>query len=103
LSFLRASALYQLRRYEEAAKWAREDTRHPTADSLWPSIYLAGALVQLGRTNEAAAAIDEMRRTTPNATVSSLLLWPNMRIRSQRSLDYILEGFRQARLAEHTG
>jgi len=100
LSFLRASALYQLRRYEEAAKWAREATRHPTADSLWPSIYLAGALVQLGRTNEAAAAIDEMRRTRPNATVSSLLLWPNMRIRSQRSLDHILEGLRQAGLPE---
>ena len=100
LFFLRASALYQLRRYEEAAKWAYEATRHPTADSLWPAIYLAGALAQLGRTNEAATAIGELRRTRPNLTVASLLLWPNMRIRSQGSLDHIVAGLRKAGLPE---
>ena len=97
---LRASALYQLRRYEEAAKWAREATRHPVADILWPYIYLAGASAQLGRTTEAAAAIAELRRTRPNATVASLLAWPNMRIRSQQTLEHILEGLRKAGLPE---
>jgi len=97
---LRASALYQLRRYEEAARWAREATRHPTADTLWPYIYLAAASAQLNRTSEAADAIAQLRRTRPNATVASLLLWPNMRIRSQRTLEHILEGLRKAGLPE---
>ena len=97
---LRASAFYQLRRYEEAAKWAREATRHPTADVLWPCIYLAGASAHLNRMNDAAGAIEEIRRTRPNATVTSLLAWPNMRIRSQATLDHIVEGLRKAALPE---
>ncbi len=98
--FLRASAFYQLRRYQEAARWAREATRHPTADSLWPNIYLAGASAQLGQTSEATAAIAEMRRTRPNVTVTSLLQWPNMRIRSQGTLEHLVEGLRKAGLPE---
>jgi len=98
--FLRAGALYQLRRYEEAAKWAREATRHPTADTLWPHIYMAAASAQLGRTREAAAAIDEMRRVRPEVTVASLLSWRNMRIRSPQSLEHIIEGLRKAGLPE---
>jgi TolB-like protein/Tfp pilus assembly protein PilF len=97
---LRASAFYQLRRYEEAAKWAREATRHPTADTLWPYIYLASSSAQLGRTSEAADAIEELRRMRPNVTVTSLLLWSNMRIRSAETLEHILEGLRKAGLPD---
>jgi tetratricopeptide (TPR) repeat protein len=97
---LRASAFYQLRRYEQAAKCAQDATRHPIADVLWPYIYLAAAAAQLGRASEATAALDELRRTRPEITIASLLLWPNMRIRSQKSLDHILDGLRKAGLPE---
>jgi tetratricopeptide (TPR) repeat protein len=97
---LRASVFYQLRRYEEAARWAREATRHPTADTLWPHIYLAAASAQIDRRGDAANAIEELRRTRPSITVASLLEWPNMRIRSQQTLEHILEGLRKAGLPE---
>jgi tetratricopeptide (TPR) repeat protein len=97
---LRASALYLLRRYEEAAKSAREASRHPTADAIWPYIYLAAASAYLGETAEAAAALAALREKRPNLTISWLLSWPNFRIRSQATLDHMIEGMRKAGVPE---
>ena len=96
---LRASALYLLRRYEEAAKSAREASRHPTADASWPYLYLAAASAHLGETAE-AAALATLRQKWPNLTITWLLAWPNFRIRSQATLDHLLEGMRKAGLPE---
>jgi len=50
----KASALYQLKRYEETIQYAREATRHPTSDLIWPFIHLAGACAQVGLADAAA-------------------------------------------------
>jgi len=60
--------------------------------------YLAAALAQLDRAKEAFGTIQALRRTRPNATVASLLAWPNLRIRSEGTLDHIIEGLRKAGL-----
>jgi TolB-like protein len=96
----KAGALYHLRRYEESAKWAREAARHRTADLIWPHIRLAGASAYLGLREDAAAAIAELRRKKPGLTITSLLSWPHMQLRSRASLDHIVDGLRQAGLPE---
>ena len=57
---LKASTLYQLRRYQDAADCARDATRYPIADLVWPFVHLSAALGQLGRESEATAAVDDL-------------------------------------------
>ena len=67
----------------------------------WPYVHLPAALGQLGRTDEALAAIEELRKRRPGLTVSAVRSWPHNRSRSKRSLEHILEGLRLAGLPEH--
>jgi TolB-like protein len=97
---LKASTLYQLRRYDEAVRFARDATRCSIIDLFWPFVHLAAALGQLGRTAEANIAIEELRRRRPGLTVEGVRLWPHNRSRSERSLAHMLEGLRQAGLPE---
>jgi adenylate cyclase len=97
---LKASTLYQLRQYDEAVRFARDAARHSVADLIWPYVHMAAALGQLGRTNEALAAVEELRRRRPGLTVSAVRSWPHNRNRSERSLKHILEGLRLAGLPE---
>jgi TolB-like protein/Flp pilus assembly protein TadD len=97
---LKASTLYQLRRYDEAVRFARDAARHSIADLIWPFVHLAAALGQLGRTAEARTAIEELCRRRPGLTVSGVRLWPHNRSRSERSLEHMLEGLRRAGLPE---
>ena len=52
---LKASTLYQLQRYDEAVRFARDAARYSIVDLIWPFVHLAAALGQLGRTAEARA------------------------------------------------
>jgi TolB-like protein/Flp pilus assembly protein TadD len=52
---LKASTLYQLRRYDETVEFARDAARHSTADLVWPFVHLAAGLGQLGRTGDRSA------------------------------------------------
>ena len=97
---LKASTLYQLQRYDEAARFARDAARHSIADLIWPFVHLAAALGQLGRTAEARTAVEELRRRRLGLTVSSVRSWPHNRSRSERSLAHMLEGLRRAGLPE---
>jgi adenylate cyclase len=97
---LKASTLYQLRQYDEAVRSARDAARQSVADLIWPNVHLAAALGQLGRTNEALAAVEELRRRRPGLTVSDVRSWPHNRSRSEGSLEHILEGLRLAGLPE---
>jgi len=66
----------------------------------WDTTYrvLASALGQLGRMEEARAAVAKLLELSPTMTVSQLrALWP---IRSQESLEKILDGLRIAGLPE---
>lgn len=94
----KASALYHLHRYEETIACARDATRHPTSDLIWPFLHLAGACGHLGRSVEAAAAIAELRRRKPGLTISSLRTWPNNQLKAPHVLTHILDGLRKAGL-----
>jgi TolB-like protein len=94
----KASALYHLRRYEETVACAREATRHPTSDLIWPFVHLAGACAHLGQLDEAAFAIRELQRRKPGLTLSSLRAWPNNQLKSAATLAHILDGLRKAGL-----
>jgi tetratricopeptide (TPR) repeat protein len=69
---LKASTLYRLRR--------------SIIDLIWPYVHLAAALGQLGRGDEALAAVEERRRRRPGLTVSDVRSWPHNRSRSEESL-----------------
>jgi hypothetical protein len=92
--------LYRLRRYDEAAKFARDAARHSIADLIWPFVHLAAALGQLGRTDEALTAIEELRRRRPGLTVRDVQSWPHNRSRSDEALEHLLDGLRRAGLPE---
>ncbi|MGB6800552.1 MAG: winged helix-turn-helix domain-containing tetratricopeptide repeat protein, partial [Xanthobacteraceae bacterium] len=97
---LKASTLYQLQRYDEAVRFARDAARYSIVDLIWPFVHLAAALGQLGRTAEARTAVEELRRRRPGLTVSGVRLWPHNRSRSEHSLAHMLEGLRRAGLPE---
>jgi TolB-like protein/tetratricopeptide (TPR) repeat protein len=97
---LKASTLYRLLRYDEAAKFARDAARHSVADLIWPFAHLAAALGQLGRTNEALTAVEELRRRRPGLTVRDVRSWPHNRSRSDEALEHLLDGLRRAGLPE---
>ena len=98
---LKASTLYQLQRYDEAVRFARDAARHSIADLIWPFVHLAAALGQLGRIAEARTAVEELRRRRPGLTVSGVRSWPHNRSRSEHSLAHMLDGLRRAGLPEH--
>ena len=96
----KAATLYQLRRYEEAAECAREATRQASAEVLWAFMYLAASSAQLGRAEEAEAAVGGFLRRRPGwslATVRSVL---SARHRAEPALQHILDGLRKAGLSE---
>jgi len=97
---LKASTLYQLQRYDEAVRFARDAARHSTADLIWPFVHLTAALGQLGRTAEALTAVQELRRRRAGLTVSGVRSWPHNRSRLETSLAHILDGLRRAGLPE---
>lgn len=85
-----ASALYHLKRYDEAARRAYEATANQTTDSLWPYLQLAAALGQLGRVEEAASIISKFRQRQSDFSISEIRKWLLM---AGRPLD---EGLRKA-------
>jgi TolB-like protein/Tfp pilus assembly protein PilF len=97
---LKAATLYLLGRYEEAATCARDATRNPTVDLLWPYIHLAAALGQLGHGGEARAAVAELERRRPELTISEFAKWPHNKNRSAIALARITQGLRKAGLPE---
>jgi TolB-like protein len=96
----KASALYHLRRYEEVVACAREATRHPTSDLIWPFIHLAGASAHLGQAEEATFAIRELQRRKPGLKLSWFCEWPNNQLKSAPVLAHIVDGLRKAGLPE---
>jgi TolB-like protein len=97
---LKAAALYQLGRYDEAVACARDATRSPTVDLPWSYIFHAAALGQLGRREEARLAVAELQRLRPGLTISGFAKWPHNQNRSAMSLARIGEGLRKAGLPE---
>jgi adenylate cyclase len=97
---LKAATLYLLGRYEEACACARDAARSPTVDLLWPYIHLAAALGQLGRDEDARAAVAELQRRRPGLTISGFGTWPHNQNRSAITLARITEGLRKAGMPE---
>jgi tetratricopeptide (TPR) repeat protein len=97
---LKAGTLYLLGRYDEAALAARNGARSPTVDLVWPHIHLAAALGQLGRAEEASAAVAEVQRQRPGLTLSAFAAWSTNQRRSKRALDHIVAGLRKSGMTE---
>jgi adenylate cyclase len=88
-----ASAHYQLRRYDQAIEAGR---RSWTLNRSWPVglRYVVAGLAQLGRLEEARAALADLRRLdTGLASVESLL---RRIFTSPAAVDHILDGLRKA-------
>jgi adenylate cyclase len=97
---LKAHSLYQLTRYEEAMSLARDATRFPVADLVWPYVHWAAALGQLRRVDEARAVLNELLCRRPGLTVAGFRSWPHNRSAYPAFLDHIAEGLRLAGLPE---
>ena len=97
---LRASALYNLGNYAAAAAAAREATRAPVVDLIWPLVHLAASLGRLGQHDEAARAIEALRRLRPGLTIAQFRAWPHNRHRSAASCENVVAGLRLAGLPE---
>jgi adenylate cyclase len=65
----KAIALILLERYEEALDYARRAQRHPNT-ALWAFMPEVSALGLMGRTDEARAALERVRRLKPDVTCS---------------------------------
>jgi TolB-like protein len=96
---LRAASLYQLGRYEEAIAAARDATRTPLADVVWPLVHWAASQGQLER-GEAASVVEELRRKRPGLTIAAFRAWPHNEPRSVSSLERLVDGLRKAGLPE---
>lgn len=97
---LRASALYQLKRYEDATYAAEEALRTRLIDVVWPLVHRSAALGQIGQRQEAEAVINELRLRRPGLTIRTFCAWPHNQSRTVRSLEHIVEGLRKAGLPE---
>jgi tetratricopeptide (TPR) repeat protein len=97
---LRASALYNLGRYGDAAAAAREATRAPVVDLIWPLVHLAASLGRLGQREEAARAIEALRAIRPGLTIGQFRTWPHNRSRSAAASEDVVAGLREAGLPE---
>jgi TolB-like protein len=97
---LRAASLYQLGRYEEAIEAARDATRTPLADVVWPLVHWAASQGQLEPGKAAASVIEELRRKRPGLTIAAFRAWPHNEPRSIGSLQRIVDGLRKAGLPE---
>jgi adenylate cyclase len=97
-STLRASALYQLKRYEEAALAGGEAMRARLDDVAWPLVHRAAALGRLDRKRQAEQVIIDLLRRRPGLTVAGFVAWPHNRSRSAASLEHIAAGLQNAGL-----
>ena len=97
---LRASALYSLRDYAAAAAAARAASYAQVVDLIWPLVHLSASLGQLGRADEAAAAIDALRRVRPGLTIMQFRAWPHNRHGASARLEHVVAGLRAAGLPE---
>ena len=58
--------------YDEGVQWARKTIQNPRAKGYWPHAVHAAALAQLGRMDEARAAVDKALDGMPELTLSYL-------------------------------
>ncbi len=96
----KASTLYQLGDYEQAARCAHDATRHPAAELLWAYTNLAASLGQLGRFDEAAATVSELLRRKPAWSQSTCRSLMQNRYRSEKAIRHVLGGLQKAGLPE---
>lgn len=97
-STLRASALYHLKRYEEAALAASEAMRTRLDDIVWPLVHRAAALGRLDRKRAAEPVIADLLRRRPGLTVSGFAAWPYNRNLSASTLEHTAVGLQKAGL-----
>jgi TolB-like protein len=97
-STLRASALYHLKRYEEAAFAAGEAMRTRLDDVVWPLVHRAAALGRLNRKREAEPVITDLLRRRPGLTVSGFAAWPYNQSLSACTLEHTAVGLQKAGL-----
>jgi adenylate cyclase len=97
---LMAATLYRLKKYEEAMRFARDATRYPVVDLVWPFIHLTAALGQLGRTEEAKAALTALRNRRPDLTITDFRSWPHNATDDAQEVEHTIAGLRMAGLSE---
>ena len=92
-----AVAHLQLENYEEAVTWARKSVRRHHA---YQSIHhvLVASLAQLGRTDDAEAAIGDLLALDPELTIGGLK--ERYPVAGYRNLDGFIEGLRKAGLPD---
>jgi adenylate cyclase len=97
---LKAASLYQLKKYDEAVIVARDATRFPVADLIWPYVWWVAALGQLRCHKEAQVILRELLHKWPGLTVAGFRDWPHNRSAPSVFLDHTVEGLSKAGLPE---
>jgi len=90
-----AVAHMQLKNYEQAASWGRKAVRLHR-DNLPAHHMLVASLAQLGRLEEAEAALDELLDLDPGLTIEGLK--KRYPIAGYHNLDGFIEGLKKAGL-----
>jgi hypothetical protein len=90
-----AYAQFVGKNYDEAIRLAREGIRH-RSDFVGAHRVLTAAAGMAGKTDVAAAALQELRRAQPN--ISLAWIADQMPIMHQAGREHYLEGFRRAGL-----
>ncbi|MCH7551304.1 MAG: winged helix-turn-helix domain-containing protein [Proteobacteria bacterium] len=88
-----AVAHMQLKNYQEAVSWGRKAIRLHR-DNIPPHYVLVASLAQMGRQEEAEAALDELLDLEPGLTIKGLK--KRFPIAGYRNLDGFLEGLKKA-------
>ena len=84
--------------YEEALHWAHKTIQNPRGKGYWPRAALASALANLGRVDEARAAVEKALEAKPDLSLSYLTR--TLPTKDPGGLEPYLDGLRKAGLPE---
>jgi tetratricopeptide (TPR) repeat protein len=91
---LRAVALFDLKRYEEAFEWAQRARLSPNPRTMTFAV-LTAALSKLGREEEARAALDDLLAHAPEMSCAKYLAIP---FTGPEAMERLVDGLREAGL-----
>jgi hypothetical protein len=90
-------ALLYLKHHEDAVEWARKAVRLPAIQ--WPGhCFLVASLAHLGRTSEAARALEVLSSFRPG--ISCSFVREHLPTINSNDMNHLLDGLRKAGLSE---
>lgn len=89
-----AEAHYHLHEYSDAIDWARKAARQNVAPRMWGRVTLVAALGQSGEIEEARKALQTLRKSRPEFTIS--FVRDQFHVQIPEALEHMIDGLRKA-------